>query len=138
MTTLADRTLELHLRGRTRYGVGSIATLPDLVRESGGVRVLVVTDPGVVRSGVAATVVEVLDAAGLGVTVFDDIEPNPGTATVARGSAALLALGLEGTVVVAVGGGSSMDSAKVISLHGMNGGDVLGLGYPRDALAPGR
>ena len=36
-----------------------------------------------------------------------------------------------------IGGGSSMDSAKVISLHAVNGGDVLGLGYHREDVAPG-
>jgi alcohol dehydrogenase len=138
VSTLADRSLELHLRGRTRFAVGSIETLPELVREAGGERVFLVTDPGVVRAGVADRVVGILEAAGLATTIFDAVEPNPGTATVLRGSAALLAVGLEGTVVVAVGGGSSMDAAKVISLLAMNGGDVLALGYDREDLSAGR
>ena len=54
--TLADRSLELHLRGHVRFGVGALATLPGLVREAGGERVFVVSDPGVVRSGVTAQV----------------------------------------------------------------------------------
>lgn len=138
MTTLADRSLELHLRGRVRFGVGSLATLPELVRGTGGSRVFVVTDPGVVRSGVAGQVVDTLAAAGVESAVFDGVEPNPGTTTVAAGSAALAAFGTDGTVVVPVGGGSSMDAGKVMSLHAANGrGDVLALGYHRDDVAPG-
>ena len=135
--TLSDRSFELHLRGHVRFGVGSLATLPELVRDAGGERVFVVSDPGVVRSGVAAQVVEALEADGLATHLFDAIEPNPGTSTVIRGSVELVEFGLEGTVVVPVGGGSSMDAAKVMSLHAVNGGEVLGLGYHLDELLPG-
>ena len=138
MSTLADGSLELQLRGRTRFGVGSIETLPELVREAGGERVFLVTDPGVVRSGVVDRVVGILERADVPTTVFADVEPNPGTSTVLRGSTALVSLGLDGTVVVAVGGGSSLDSAKVMSLHATNGGDVLALAYHRGDLAAGR
>ena len=89
-----------HLRGHVRFGVGALATLPELVRQAGGERVFVVSDPGVVRSGVAAQVVEVLEADRLATHLFDAIEPNPGTATVIRGSVELVEFGLEGTVVV--------------------------------------
>ena len=51
------------------------------------------------------------------------------TASIVRGSRALGLFGTPQTVVVALGGGSSMDSAKAISLHAINGGAVLALGY---------
>ncbi len=137
MSTLADRTLELQLRGRVRFGVGAVRTVPELVRAVGGSRAFVVTDPGVVRSGVVAEVVDVLVSAGIVTTVFDGVEANPGTAMVQRGSEALTGFGLDGTVVVPVGGGSSMDAAKVLSLHATNGGEVLALGYHREELHPG-
>ena len=134
---LSERSLDLQLRGRVRFGVGALATLPELVGAVGASRAFVVTDPGVVRSGVIDQVVAVLEPAGIDATVFDGVEPNPGTSTVTRGSAVLADLGLEGTVVIPVGGGSSMDSAKVIALHAANGGEVLALGYHRDDIAPG-
>ena len=137
MTTLADRSLELQLRGRVAFGVGSIDRLPELVRGVGGRRAFIVTDPGVVASGVIDRVGAVLTAAGIEVGVHAEVERNPGTASIMRGSAALSTFRLVDTVVVPVGGGSSIDSAKAISLHAVNGGDVLALGYHREDLAPG-
>jgi len=138
MVTLADRTLELHLRGRVRFGAGTVATLPELVRGLGTSRAFVVTDPGVVRSGVIERVVAILESDGVVTTVFDGVEPNPGRATIERGSAALLDFGRDLAVVIPVGGGSSMDAAKVMSLHAANErGDVLALGYDREDVAAG-
>ena len=140
MSTLADRSIELHLRGRVRFGVGAIEALPELVAaatDGGGRNAFIVTDPGVVGSGVVDLARGVLEAAGIHVGVFAEVEPNPGTASILRGSAALTAFGIPGTVIVPIGGGSSMDSAKVISLHAVNGGDVLALGYHREDIAPG-
>jgi alcohol dehydrogenase len=129
--------LDLLIRDRTRFGPGAIDGLSELVRGAGAGRTFVVTDGGVVRSGVIDTVVGTLEAAGLETAVFDGVEPNPGTSSVERGSASLVSFGLDGSVVVPVGGGSSMDTAKVVSLHAVNGGDVLGLGYHRDDLLAG-
>jgi alcohol dehydrogenase len=137
VASLADRELELQLRGRLRFGVGAIEALPELVRGLGGERVFLVSDIGVVASGVVDRVTGILETAGLSHGRFTGVEPNPGTATVQAGSEALAAFGLVGTVVVPVGGGSSIDTAKVVSLHAANGGDVLGLGYHRHDLRPG-
>lgn len=138
MPPLAERTLELELRGRLRFGIGAIEGLPELIGEVEGRRAFIVSDPGVVGSGVVDRVRAILEAGGVGSALFAGVEPNPGTACIRRGSEALLAFGTEATVVVPVGGGSSMDTAKVVSLHAMNGGEVLALGYHRDGLAPGR
>jgi alcohol dehydrogenase len=140
MPSLADLSLELQLRSRVRFGVGAIAALPELAGaagHAGSKRAFIVTDPGVLASGVIDRVREVLEAGGIRVGIFAEVEPNPGTETIRRGSDALIAFGLPGTVVVAVGGGSSMDSAKVISLHAVNGGDALALGYHREDVLPG-
>ena len=140
MTPLHERDLELHLRGRVRFGVGAIEELPELVAaagNAGGKRAFIVTDPGVLASGVIDRVREVLVAAGIEVGVYAEVEPNPDTASIRRGSAALAAFGISQTVIVPVGGGSSMDSAKAISLHAVNGGDVLALGYHLEDAIPG-
>ncbi len=135
---LADRTLDLVLRDRSRFGWGAIASLPALVREAGGERAFVVTDRGVAASGVAARVLDVLRDDGIEAGMFDGVDPNPGTATIERGSAAFRSFGLERTVVVPVGGGSAMDTAKAVSLHAANDAGVWDLGYDDPALIPGR
>jgi alcohol dehydrogenase len=134
---LAGRSLDLVVRDRIRFGRGAVALLPELVRGAGGRRAFVVTDAGVVASGVVDVVRRSLEAGGIEVGVYDGVEPNPGTSSVERGSSALIVFGTPGTVVVAVGGGSSMDTAKAVSLHAINGGDVLALGYHDPDLVPG-
>jgi len=136
---LADRQIEVILRNRVYFGVGAIARLPEVVVAAGGSRVFVVTDPGVRGSGVVDRVLTVLADAGMETALFDEVEPNPAASTVERGAAALLAFGLEGTVVVPVGGGSSMDTAKALDLRAVNEPrSVWELDYDGAALHPGR
>ena len=134
---LADRTLDILVRDRIRFGRGSIAQLPELVRDAGGRRAFIVTDTGVVAAGVIDVVRGALTAGGIEAGVFDGVEPNPGTSSVERGSAALAAFGTHETIVVPVGGGSSMDTAKAVSLHVLNEGDVLALGFHDPHVFPG-
>ena len=134
---LAGRELDIVLRDRIRFGRGAVALLPSLVREAGGRRAFIVTDAGVVASGVVEVVSHWLSEGGIDVGVYDGVEPNPGTSSIERGSAALAAFGTPGTIVIPVGGGSSMDSAKAISLHVMNEGAVLALGYHEPRLFSG-
>jgi alcohol dehydrogenase class IV len=129
--------LDLVVRDRARFGAGAVATLPDLVHEAGGRRAFLVTDNGVVGSGVSERVLEILAEAGVESGLFDRVEPNPGTASVAHGTAALDGFGVEGTVVIGLGGGSSMDTAKVVALNATNPGDILSLGYHEPLLTQG-
>lgn len=138
MTRLADRSIEMVLRNRVYFGVGAIERLPEVVAAAGGSRVFVVTDPGVQRSGVIDRVLGVLTATGLETGLFADVEPNPGASTVERGASALRAFGLDGTVVVPVGGGSAMDTAKALDLGAVNDRSVWDLEYDGPDLAPGR
>jgi alcohol dehydrogenase len=136
----ADRQLDILVRDRARFGAGAIGHLPSAVRELAASSAFVVTDAGVVRSGVAGRVVDLLRSTGLHVEVFDGVEPNPGTASIERGSYGLRsAFGSRpsSTVVVGLGGGSAMDSAKVIALHAPNQRAVMSLDYHDETVAPG-
>jgi alcohol dehydrogenase len=135
--SLAHLALDIPLRDRILFGRGRIAELAGLVRDNGGRHAFVVTDPGVAATGLAERVRGLLEAGGVRAHVYAGVEPNPGAASVVRGSEALALFGTPETVVVALGGGSSMDSAKAISLHAINGGGVLALGYHREELLPG-
>jgi alcohol dehydrogenase len=137
----ASRRLEIGVRDRARFGAGVVDDLASIVGGLGGDAAFVVTDAGVVGSGVAGHVVDLLAAAGTRVELYEGVEPNPGTSSIERGSARLRAFAAAGapgrTIVIGLGGGSAMDSAKVIALHAANQRAVMSLGYHDETLAPG-
>jgi alcohol dehydrogenase len=137
----AGRRIEIGVRDRARFGAGIVRELPSVVRDLVGQAVFVVSDAGVVGSGVAGRVVDLLTAAGLRVELFDGVEPNPGTSSIERGSVKLHAFAAAGasggTIVFGLGGGSAMDSAKVMALHAANQRAVMSLGYHDETLASG-
>jgi len=100
------------------HGGGSRFRLPELVKQLGGSRVLLVTDPGVVQLGVAAEITGILREAGLSVAVFDHVQPDPTDENVAAGVVALLTH--KADLIVALGGGSPIDAAKVIAIRPAN------------------
>ncbi|MBE7467126.1 MAG: iron-containing alcohol dehydrogenase [Planctomycetes bacterium] len=101
-----------------QHGAGVRAQLPERVREFGGTRVLLVTDPGIVKLGVAGEAVAALERAGIAVAVFDGVQPDPTDANVAQGFEALRAHRAD--LVVALGGGSPIDVAKVVAIRAAN------------------
>lgn len=96
------------------FGAGAVSTLPDRAQKLAGKRALVVSDAGVVRTGIAARVEEVLRAAGLYAATFSGVDPNPVEKNVSDGVAAYREARAD--FVVAVGGGSPLDCAKLIAL----------------------
>ncbi|MBF9072049.1 iron-containing alcohol dehydrogenase family protein [Streptacidiphilus fuscans] len=106
--------------GRTVFGPGSIARLPELIDGLGQRRAFVVTDPGIKAVGILDRVLSVLADAGLETGVYAEVGPNPSTANVDAGAEAARAFGP--AVVVALGGGSSLDAAKGIALLVGNAG----------------
>jgi alcohol dehydrogenase len=137
----AQRRLEILVRDRARFGAGVVAELPAVVAALGKAAAFVVTDRGVVGSGVAGRVVDVLRGAGVVVELFDEVEPNPSSDNVERATAVLRAFvevsGGDGVVVVGLGGGSAMDSAKVLALGAPNQGAVMSLGYHDETVVAG-
>ena len=139
MAGYANRRIDIGVRDRARFAAGVVAELPSVVAELGARSVFVVTDPGVVGSGVAGRVVDLLRVADLLVELFDGVEPNPETASIEVGTEALRRFSADGasTVVIGLGGGSAMDSAKVIALHAPNQRAVMSLGYHDETVLPG-
>ena len=104
--------------GRTVFGPGSVQQLPDLVEQLGGGRVFIVTDPGVVATGIAERIARILGAADIRHAVHAEIGPNPSTVSLDTGAKA--AADAHADVVLALGGGSSLDAAKGIALLAAN------------------
>lgn len=137
MQVLNERQLDIRFAGRTVFGAGAVERVGAAVGDLGVRGAFVVTDPGVAVSGALDAVRASLEAAGLAVETYAAVTPNPTTHDIEAGSAALGNFGAEGAAVVAVGGGSSMDAAKGISLHATNPGSVLDLDYRRTRTRPG-
>jgi len=102
----------------TFVGNGSSKELCTAMGQLGFRKVLVVTDATLVEIGVIGEVTRSLDAAGLTWSIYDGVEPDPTSTHVAAGLARLRAGGCD--AILAVGGGSPMDAAKVIAAMATN------------------
>ena len=96
------------------HGKGAIGAIPDEVKARGFKKVLVASDPDLIKFGVTKKVTDVLDGAGIEYSVFSDIKPNPTIENVQAGVEAFKAAGAD--CIVAIGGGSSMDTAKAVGI----------------------
>ena len=101
----------------------------------GSSHLLVVTDPGLMAIGLVQPVIESLAAAGYDVTVFDQVREDPPEETVLAAAAMSREAGVDG--VIAVGGGSSMDVAKVVAAL-VGGEQELSDMYGVDQVSGGR
>ncbi|MGA2259327.1 MAG: iron-containing alcohol dehydrogenase, partial [Thermoguttaceae bacterium] len=137
MNPTISTILDFQPRTRIVFGAGAIEQLGELVRQYGGTRVLLVTDPGIVAAGHVQRAERSLSAAGVHATRFDQVVENPTTeavdvcVTVARQSQIDLLVGL--------GGGSSMDTAKGCNFLLTNGGrmeDYWGVGKATKPMLP--
>ena len=142
--TTRSSSLDWHLNAfdiqpRTRlvFGEGKIYELGNIVRDLGGARVLIVTDPGIVAAGHFDLALKVLEEAGLKVFVFDQVHENPTTADVA--ACVEIASSNQIDIFVGLGGGSSMDTAKGCNFILTNGGrmqDYWGIGKASHPMQP--
>ena len=96
------------------FGRGCREVLPGLLREKEFNTVLVVTDDALIDAGITEKVTKLLDDEGIVYKVYSEIQPNPTIKNVLDGVEMCKSLGAE--AIVAVGGGSPMDTAKGISI----------------------
>ena len=124
-------------RTRVVFGSGAVSQLGGIAKELGVSRVLFVTDPGIERAGHAVKGIASLDEAGLEVSVFHDVQPNPTTDDVDR--CLEIARRKNVDLIVAMGGGSAMDCAKGVNFLLTNGGqmkDYWGVGKAKKPMLP--
>ena len=96
------------------HGAGAIAEIVNEAKAQGFQKALVCTDPDLIKFHVASKVTDLLDSAGLAYEVYSDIKANPTIANVQNGVAAFK--NAEADYIIAIGGGSSMDTAKAIGI----------------------
>jgi alcohol dehydrogenase len=121
-------------RPRIIAGVGCLTRLGELAREIGGTRVLLVTDQGIVAAGHAARVQQALEAVGITVSLYDRVRENPTTVDVD----ACLAVAKKANVdlIIGLGGGSAMDTAKGCNFLLTNGGKMRDYWHTKSATKP--
>ena len=96
------------------HGKGAIAEIPGIAKKEGFKKVFVASDPDLVKFGVTAKVTDLLDKEGIEYTLYSDIKPNPTIENVQNGVEAFKKAGADS--IIAIGGGSSMDTAKAIGI----------------------
>lgn len=96
------------------FGPGARKELPGVVARLGFKKALVVTDKGLMKFGVAKMVLDVLDEAAIPYEIYDEVKPNPTVTNVKMGVEACKKA--EADFIIAIGGGSSMDTAKGIGI----------------------
>ena len=96
------------------HGAGAINSIPDEVNVRGFKKAFVCSDPDLIKFNVTKKVTDVLDKAGLAYEIYSNIKPNPTIENVQTGVAAFKASGAD--YIIAIGGGSSMDTAKAVGI----------------------
>ena len=96
------------------HGAGAVSAIPGEIKARGLKKPLVCCGPSILRHGVVAKVTDLLDAEGIAYEIFSDIKANPTIENVQAGVAAFKAAGAD--CIVAIGGGSPMDTSKAIGI----------------------
>ena len=96
------------------HGAGAVSAIPGELKARGLKKPLVCCGPSILKHGVVAKVTDQLDAEGIAYEIFSDIKANPTIENVQAGVAAYKAAGAD--CIVAIGGGSSMDTAKAVGI----------------------
>lgn len=97
-----------------QFGAGELAQIGSLARQRIGTRVMLVTDPGMMSTGIIERALEFLGKAGVEVELFNEVEADPPEAVILKAAEQARAGQLEG--VIGLGGGSSLDVAKLVAL----------------------
>ncbi len=102
------------LNGISYHGKGAIQEIPGIIQSKGFQKAFLCTDPDLVKFGVAKKVTDLLDANSMAYEIYSDIKPNPTIENVVSGVEAYKKSGAD--YMIALGGGSSMDTGKAIGI----------------------
>ncbi len=123
------------LPGIMEIGAGAIHKLPNIVRSLNCSNALIITDKMMVMLGYIQEIETLLSAEQLSADVFDSTEPEPTSASIEAGVKRIREKDYD--IIIAVGGGSPIDSAKAISILGKHGGCIRDYKFPYQVNEPG-
>ena len=119
------------------YGCGAVETVGAEAKRLGGARAFVIADPNLQKAGIPDRLMAALQGQGVEARLFVDVEPEPSVPSVATAAAAAKAYGCD--VLVGIGGGSALDTAKAAALLTKNPGsleDYFGIGLVKQRGVP--
>ncbi|MCR4442824.1 MAG: iron-containing alcohol dehydrogenase [Peptococcaceae bacterium] len=125
------------VKGEVTFGSGCLEELPEKIISRNMKKVLITSDPGLVKTGLINRVEDMLTRHGIEYVTFTDIEPDPSYKTVEKGIQIFVNDNFDG--IVGIGGGSAMDTAKGIAIVGKSGKkikDFAGYYLPVDHPVP--
>lgn len=120
-----------------QFGAGSLAKIGELVKGRVGARILLITDPGMVATGIVERALGYLEAAGVTAVVFSKVEADPPEHVILSALEQAKAEDIEG--VVGLGGGSSLDTSKLVALLAVGGEqlkNIYGVGKAKGPRLP--
>lgn len=132
---ISEIEIVLDQKPTAHFGAGAVKKVGELAKAEGAKKALIITDSFMAQSDIRKKIEDSLKAVGIAVEVFDGVTPNPTTACVDAGSD--FAAHSDADILIAVGGGSSMDTAKGVSLGARNPQRGIGLDYQTQFENPG-
>ncbi|MBC7142341.1 MAG: iron-containing alcohol dehydrogenase [Rhodobacteraceae bacterium] len=117
-----------------QFGAGALNRLGDLVRAQIGSRVMLVTDPGMMATGIVERALAVLEAAGVAVVLFKDVAADPPEAVIHDAVREAKEARIEG--VIGLGGGSSLDVSKLVAVLALGQEELRGMFGVGNAKGP--
>ena len=132
---ISEIEIVLDQKPTAHFGAGAVKKVGELAKAEGAKKALIITDSFMAQSDIRKKIEDSLKAVGIAVEVFDGVTPNPTTACVDAGSD--FAAHSDADILIAVGGGSSMDTAKGVSLGARNPQRGIGLDYQTQFEKPG-
>ncbi|MBU7013342.1 MAG: iron-containing alcohol dehydrogenase [Theionarchaea archaeon] len=113
--------MQFHMPTKIVFGCGVLSQLNAIIKDMSASTLLIVTDKGIISSGIAEPVFSQLENS-FHVDTFDSVEPNPKSTTINAGGEVVRSLHPD--LVIGMGGGSSLDAAKAVALLGTNPGSI--------------
>lgn len=117
------KSFDFELPTKIRFGAGVVKEVGNEVKEMGSKNILIITDKGILNAGIVDVVLESLRSAGHdSIFIFDDVEPNPRDTTVHKAYEQAKSQSID--LLIAIGGGSSIDTAKSVGVLLEHGGRI--------------